>query len=66
MEEMRDKYYPLKGLRSRDDLLLGRKPVGNFLGKVTASWSSLMSSSVTEEAIHLPYTPDPDMAGVLS
>ena len=32
--------------------------------KYPASRSSLTFPSVTEEAIHLPCTPDPDMAGV--
>ena len=34
------------------------------LAKYPASRSSLMFSSVTEEAIHLPCAPDPDMVGV--
>ena len=33
--------------------------------KYLASRSSLMSFSITEEAIHLPCEPDPDMAGVV-
>ena len=35
-----------------------------FVAKYPASLSSLMFLSVTEEAIHLPCEPDPDMAGV--
>ena len=36
------------------------------VAKYPASQSSLMFSSVTEEAIHLPCAPDPDMAGVFA
>ena len=35
------------------------------LAKYPASWSLVMSFSLTEETIHLPCPPDPDMAGVL-
>ena len=35
------------------------------LARYPASWISLMSFFLTEEAIHLPPAPDPDMIGVL-
>ena len=34
MEEMRDEYHPLVGLRRGDDLSLGRQTMGDFLRKV--------------------------------
>ena len=66
MEEMRDENYPLIRLWCGDDLLFGREPMAISLARYPASRSSLMFFSMTEEAIHLPCAPDPDMAGVLS
>ena len=53
--------YPLVGRRGGDDLPLGRKPVSDFFRQIPASRSSVMSISLTEESIHLPCAPDPDM-----
>ena len=66
MDEVGDEHHPLMGLRSGDDLPLGRKPVGDFLGQVPRLPELRMSFSLMEETIHLPYAPDPDMVGVLS
>ena len=65
-EEMRDENYPLIRLWCGDDLLFGREPMAISLARYPASRSSLMFFSMTEEAIHLPCAPDPDMAGVIS
>ena len=34
-DEMGEEYHPLLGLRGRDDLSLGRKPVGDLLGQIS-------------------------------
>ena len=34
-DEVGDEHYPLMGLRGRDDLSLGRKPMGDFLGQIS-------------------------------
>ena len=65
-DKVGDEHHPLMGLRSGDDLPLGRKPVGDFLGQVPRLPELRMSFSLMEETIHLPYAPDPDMVGVLS
>ena len=45
-------------------MLLGREPMDYVPARYPTSRSSLMFSSVTGEAIHLPCAPEPDMAGV--
>ena len=62
-DKMREKYNPLVGFRSRDDLSRRRKTVANSLGQIPAPQSLLISFSRTVEAIHLPPAPDPDIFG---
>ena len=58
---MRDEYHPLIRLRRGDDLSLGGRRWAISFAKYPAARSSVMSFSLMEETIHLPWPPDPDM-----
>ena len=60
-EEMGEKYHPLMGPRSGDELPLLGKPVRDVAARYPAFLSFFMCPSVTEETMHLP--PAPDMTG---
>ena len=62
MEEMGKEYHPLMGPGGGDEQPLVGEPVRAMsLDKYSALRSFLMCPSVTEEAIHLP--PSPDIVG---
>ena len=60
-EEMGKKYYPLMGPGGGDELSLVGEPMRDVAGKISDDAQLLAVPSVTEEAIHLP--PSPDIVG---
>ena len=62
-DEVGEEHDPLLGFRSRNGLPCVRSQCAMSAAKYPASRSFVMSSSVTEEAIHLP--PAPDMFGMV-